>query len=299
MTLKKNDSVLSAFDSVDSCISLIQNALSHFSNIALLVTDSDYSAWHTMLSGKANIRDFLFGTDQRLNFLNLSAMVAFDLVSSEVDHLGSPFVQMISNLDKWLGQFPELTKSESFKVKLYNPAAYSFPATMSELSIASAFRSLGFKITFETAFKQVSNGKNRDVDITVVDSHGNKMHIEVYMPHEQAVFDGFFDVDSGNANFKFKVERKLDRKFGSNGISGLNGAVLLAVNIAFFDQLLVNSALPFLSNDGIYLDLKKNLATGIDGLLFFRDGFTRSIPFLLEQLMIKVPPIATATKESS
>jgi len=50
---------------------------------------------------------------------------------------------------------------------------------------------LQLDIKFETPFSLIKSNKKRDVDITVCDSKGNNVHIEVYMPNKQSEIDGF------------------------------------------------------------------------------------------------------------
>ncbi len=276
-----------SFHNIHSSIASIERAIKQFPNIHRLFNDEDYVNWQTKLSTNTDHRDFLFGTNRQLNFLNLSAIVAFGLENKDSSNFSSPFIEMYSNLNSWLGLFPQLITSESFKTKITNLSAYSLPATLSELSISAAFKSMGYKIEFENQFTQKIAAKNRDIDVSVIDDFGNAMHIEVYMPNEQISTDGFFDVNEANGSFKFKVERKLDKKFGNEGIVGLSGIVLLAVNIAHFDSILIKSKLPFFSNDDLYEGFTGQLPKGIDGLLFFRDGFTNNIPFCFEQLVLK------------
>ena len=277
---------MDSFYNIDSSIVSIKNAIKQFSNIDSLFEVKDYLNWHAKLLAEPDYKDFLFGNNVNLNFLNLSAMVAYDLENTHPNHTSS-FIQIYSNLNRWLGLFPQLMSDDSFKIKLKNLSAYSFSATLSELSISAVFKSLGYSIKFETAFKQLVTNNNRDVDVSIFDNDGNVLHIEVYMPNDERSLEGFIDINEGNADFKFKVERKLEKKFGIEGISGLNGVVLLAINIAHFDLMFIKSALPFFSNNDLFLDMKVKLPKGIDGMLFFSDGFTNSIPFHFEQLVLK------------
>jgi len=78
----------------------------------------------------------------------------------------------------------------------------------------------------------------------------------------------------------------LSDKFGADGVTGFNGKVLLAVNYAAFDVLLINEAFPIFSNEGVYDEMSKALPDGVDGLVFFRDDFSGAKSFHFDKLIL-------------
>ena len=107
------------------------------------------------------------------------------------------------------------------------------------------------------------------------------------MPNKQLDLNGFFNPNQDDSHFSTKIDKKLFDKFGVDGISGLNGLVLLAINKVFFDMIHVKTCLPFMGNDNIYNDLVKLIPKDVSGLYLYEDDFSGENSFRFEKIILK------------
>jgi hypothetical protein len=107
------------------------------------------------------------------------------------------------------------------------------------------------------------------------------------MPVSQTAEEGFFDIRASDYYFNYKVSSKLNDKFADAQLSHLTGKVLLAVNIALFDDLYRNFAVPVTNNEEVYQKIKLSLPANIDGLLFFADTFRVNDHLFFDRVVFK------------
>lgn len=152
---------------------------------------------------------------------------------------------------------------------------------MSELSLAAYFKQQNLLISFEKVFTRLESNSKKDIDVTVSDTNGNSFHLEVYMPNKNVEAQGFFNPCDDDYHFSYKAGKKLLDKFGTQGIAGLNGEVLLAINSFFFEMHLVKQTIGI---DTDYSALIANLPAWVDGILVFRDDFLSRNSLILYNL---------------
>ncbi len=286
------------FKSVEECINFSRKALNHLPNINAMIEGSDFDKWAFILHSKPDFRNYLI--ESELNILNATALEGL----ANEHKLDNPVLNhikiVLSKTDLFLSSFSELKTDDSLKHKIKNLDGLNFLSTLSELSLAYFFKKLGYDILFEKKFIQSSTGRSRDIDLVIKSGNNNELNIEVYMPNHRLNVDGFFDPNQDNPRlnvdgfydpnqddslFIERINRKILQKFGLDGISGLNGKTLLAINKVFFDSVQVKTILPFLSNDTVYNDLIKLLPIDIDGLIIFEDDFGSKNSFKLERVL--------------
>ena len=267
------------------CINYSKYALDQYPSLKELMVPADFDIWADKLNRCSNIRDFLLGNAARLNLLNVSTYVGFNLQESVSDPFSDHCKIVLAKCELYLKAFPGLKSNKSFKTKIKNIDTLSFLSTLSELSLAYELKKYGLSVKFESKFKQLTTQKDRDVDISASDINNNEMHFEVYMPNKQSETNGFFDFTEDVSHFERKIGHKLIDKFGQDGISGLNGTILLAINKIFFDTMHIRTALPFFESG--YENLIKLIPDGIDGLFIYEDGFGSDNSFKFENIVLK------------
>ncbi|MEX0965839.1 MAG: hypothetical protein WD077_01265 [Bacteroidia bacterium] len=275
------------FKNVTECIIFSKCAINLYPSLKKIIETKDFTTWTDKLNKSSDFRDMLIGENSKLNLLNTSVLIGLSIDKSLDDTLFAYYKMLFKKADLYLESFPKLKTNKNFKDKLKNIENLNFLSTLSELSLAYKLKESGFSIKFETKFKQSNTGRNRDVDISISDNKNNETHFEVYMPNKQLDLNGFFDLHQDDAHFSSKIEQKLIDKFGQDGITGLNGQVLLAINKVFFDMIHVKTILPFFSVENAYNDLIKLIPKDVDGLLIYEDEFGHENSFRFERIMLK------------
>lgn len=269
-------------DDLAEIMRYVDIGLTGFPNILSLITDNDIRSWKNKIGKSENYKQYLL-EESNFNILTLSYIIGYEKFHKVAE--STPITQLIfRKLESYLDQFPELLSDKSFINKIKNLEGLNFLSTLSELSLASHFLKQGFSIRFETRFVHKDSDIRKDVDLTVTDKKGNSFHLEAYMPTEQSFIDGFFDPHSEDHHFEFKIGKKLLDKFGPDGITGLNGQVWLAVNVAMFDMIRLKLATGLPINH-------KNLITFLPpdthGFLLFNDDFATIDSFQIIKLVAK------------
>ena len=273
------------FKNTEECISYLQNAIRLFPFLNDLIKEKDINSWTKKLDACESLDNILFGTEAKLNLLNITILTGLSNGKNYNDGLFSHCKMLLNKLDLYLQKFTELSANKKFTDKLKNIEGLNFMSTLSELSLAFQMAKEDLSIRFETKFKQVKTGKGRDVDLSVYDKNNNVVHMEVYMPNKQLDINSFFDPRQDDNHFESKIEKKLLDKFGKDGMTKLNGLVLLAVNKIFFDMLHVKSAMPFVQSN--YKSLIRFVPKDVDGLFIFEDGFESIDSYRFEMLLLK------------
>ena len=269
-------------DAVD-CIKQIRQTAKQFANIDSLLKEPDYNKWLQTITTVVDLENYLTGDDVKFNLLNTLAIASWEINTS---HQKPIAIQKLTKLNDWLSEFPSLLNDKSFVNKIKNLEGFNFLASMSELSFAAFLREIGFAISFEHKFIQVNSQKKKDVDIGFIGPKSVANYAEIYMPHHTENTEGFFDPNDSDHYVKYKVAMKLSDKFGADGITGLTGKVLLVVNYAAIDALLIKEAFPIFSSEGIYNEMSNALPPGVDGLAFFRDDFSGKGSFHFDKLIL-------------
>lgn len=275
------------FTDINECIYYSEKAIKQYSFVCDIVLKSDYKKWTNKLEQCDDFENFLVGENAKLNFFNTSVLIGYCISNSYNDSLFSHYKNLFKKLNTYIETFPELIKDKKFSAKLKNLENLNFLSTLSELSLAFTMKKLGLTVKFETKFIQLKSGKKRDVDISVSDKNGNELHFEVYMPNKQLDLNGFFIPNQDDSHFSTKIDKKLTDKFGVDGISGLNGLVLLAINKVFFDMIHVKTFLPFMGNDNVYNDLARLFPKDVSGLYIYEDDFSGENSFRFEKIILK------------
>jgi hypothetical protein len=275
------------FKDISECIKYSEKGIEQYSSICEIVKQSDYNKWRNKLEKCDDFEDYILGENTKLNILNTSALIGYSLRKSLEDSLFFHYKNLFKKLDTYLDTFTELKKEKNFIAKLKNLENLAFLSTLSELSLAFILKKLGLNVKFETKFNQVNSGKKRDVDISVSDKKNNVVHFEVYMPNKHLELNGFFNPNQDDSHFSSKIEQKLFDKFGIDGISGLNGFVLLAINKVFFDMIHVKTCFPFLGNENVYSDLIRLIPKDVNGLFIYEDDFSGENSFKFERIILK------------
>lgn len=257
-----------------SAIALAKNGLSTTSNVNSLIQKKDYAIWEKRLKREKDIRSYLL-KNKNYNLLNLSVVVGLHTEESEPNEIAAHAKKTLEALDGYLSIFPELLADKSFIDKLKNLEDMIFYSTLCELSIAKYFKEKGFLVGFETPFRQTGSLPKKNVDLSITDADGNTFHIEVYMPANSTDIDGFFSPMEEDHHFEYKVMKKLEDKFGRNGIAGISGKVFLAINVSFYDELRIRGMLSG-GNVDLFAKAKKHLPDGVDGAVFFTDEFVNT-----------------------
>lgn len=276
------------FKDVQDCIDKVGTGLSLYPNINSLVNANDLKKWATKLDGQSDFEDYLFNPDtSRLNLLNVAALIGHSHITGYHTPISVDLANVFQKLNDWLGLFPPLLTDKTFLDKIRNLSEYSFISCLSELSLAATFKNIGFEIDFEIKFPQLLTKNIKDIDLEIKDAFGNAMYLEVYMPVSQTTEDGFFDIHNSDYYFNYKVSGKLSDKFANAELSHLTGKVLLAVNIAYFEDLYRNFALPVTNNEEVYQKLKFSLPDNIDGLLFFAETLKGDRGMYFDRILLK------------
>ena len=271
------------FNNIEECMTYANAGINHCENIKQIISPNDYEIWEQKLREKIDFENYLIN-ESKLNLLNLSILTGYGLANNADDFMFAHYRRLLDKLNNYLATFPVLLSDESFIAKVKNIEQFSFLSLITELSLASYFKTLQLNIKFETAFRLIKSNKKRDVDITVSDSKGNEMHLEVYMPNKQSEIDGFFNPGDDDHHFEYKIGKKLLDKFGENGIADLKGTTLLAVNIAFFDMLQIKRTI---NPQQDFTHLLQYLPTGVDGFFVFEDNFRDENSFRFIQWVLK------------
>jgi hypothetical protein len=256
-----------------ACIKCAKKAIGEYPLINSVITDDDYSNWETFLSSQqsdSGCFGYVYGSD-------------FSLLSSSIASVHEPYPEfedrnllaqiLLKKLNTYLEAFPEMLKNIPLHDKLVNTGNVNFAATLSELSIAYRYQKAGFKVEFERKFGQKKKGDKKDVDLVITSPAGQQFNLEVYMPINKENQEGFLDISEDNDEYAFKVNRKLTKKFGEKDFTGLEGYILLAVNVAFLPFTQVQRILTPSAVIRINKHLGKQLLDGVDALLVFADNF--------------------------
>ncbi|HZE85554.1 MAG TPA: hypothetical protein VE035_14660 [Puia sp.] len=273
-------------ESESACIALAKLGIEQYPHIKNMLLPGDYTRWESKLKAEES-RKYIFGSTGIFNLLTTSVITGMGLRQDLQDRISQHASRLLAKLDLYLASFPSLEKDLSFKQKVGNLEGFCFLSTLSELSLAHHFKQMGLNITFERMFTNLSVNRRKDIDITVIDKKGIQVHLEVYMPNSQADIDGFFDSADGDHHYSYKVAQKLSDKFGQQGLTGLSGLVLLAVNIGFMDMLRIKKTILRRPTKGPDSDIMSKLPPGIHGLLLFCDIFGTMDSISLESLYIK------------
>jgi|GEM_PF-1217769 len=280
---------ITVFTDDADCISKVSGLISNYPNIDSMVIMQDYNNWQRLLTKAGGYEVYWDSQSQKLNLL-LTAMVAYCNTVIQTK-LTTHTLNILEKLDNWLSVFQELTKDKNFKGKIKNLDGFNFLSSLSELTLGNYFAQAGYKVAFESKFRQTEATARKDVDVTVQDSSGKVINFEVFMPNNETDLNGFFDPSDRDGYFTYKVWKKMEDKFGTAGFSGLTGKTYLAVNYAFFDEFYRNSLLPIFSNQFAFESLSLSLPAGVDGILFFRDDFSVRDSFFYDTLIERVPHV--------
>ncbi|UYZ65310.1 hypothetical protein [Hymenobacter weizhouensis] len=248
-----------------------------------IIKPGDIKAWVKQLESCASLDDYLLGENGNLNLLNISIATGWGLENGREAEALTHYKRLLQRLSVYLAKFEKLKANRAFRGKVKNLSGTSLLATLSELALAYYLAGEGYEVKFETKFKRTDITTEKDVDLTVTDGRGQIAHLEVFMPHKTMDVDGFFDLDEDDADFAGRVSAKLLDKFGSEGFSGLNGQVFLAVNKAFFDRIRLKDALSYTASD--YRALARLTPRHVDGILLFEDDFGSDNSFRLGPLL--------------
>lgn len=253
-----------------------------YPNVNALIDRHDYKRWEKRLIKSPDFEKDLTAAEN-FNILNLLSTVHLELQYPQLDRLGTPVIQ---NLERWLAPFPALLKDNNFQGKIKNLDRDSFLSTLSELLVAAELHRLGFAVTFEQPFIIPATNGNRDVDLTITTLTGEIIHIEIYSPFMPA-YDGFFNFNDDDVPFSKRAAFKMDDKFGTGSVTGLNGKVLVAVDAQKVDGFRRRKLLTGKSNDELYLEMAAYLPAAVDGFLFFRGDIIAAQSFVFEKLVLK------------
>jgi len=275
------------FDNINECIDLLIQAINKYSSLNEIIEPKDFKYWTHKLNNCKDINDFLFVKSNNLNLLTISAYIGLSIKNNFDNSIFTHYKRLFSKVDLYLNTFPQLISNKKFKDKLKNLENYVFLSTLSELSLAYQLKEIGFTVEFETKFKNLKTGKIKDVDLSISKSN-NKIHIEVYMPHKQLEVNGFFDPNQDDSHFATKIEQKQNDKFGQDGIIGLNGKILLAINAVFFESFDLKNELLCFNNENLYMNLINNIHNDIDGYLIFMDEFGHDNSFKFIKYIEKI-----------
>jgi hypothetical protein len=271
--------------SPSSCIALAKVALEMHPHVEDLLELSDFQNWEKMLNRK-KIPDYVFGNTP-FNLLTICVVGGFGLRENLLDPGTAQALRLLTKLNEYLVRFPNLKTDSSFKEKIRNLEKYNFLGTMSELSLAYFYADLDYTITFEQPFRQLSQSRKKNVDVTISNQYGEKIHFEVYTPVDQDGIDGFFSPTDGNHHYEYKIAKKALDKFGDVGIMGLSGHVFLAVNTAIMALITIEKQVDQQSLNRAYKRILSELPPGLNGLLLFHDDFNTANSLYLEGLYLR------------
>lgn len=275
------------FKDVQDCIRYLNRGIEEYPFLTEIIEHKDFNKWERNLIKSVDFNKFLIGESTYLNILNTTALIGYSVDNKIDDVLFTHYRMLFDKLELYLKTFPDLIFDKSFKSKIKNIESLFFLSTLSELSLAYHFKKSGLNIKFETPFKELTSGKVKDVDISIYDEFNNQIHLEVYMPNKQVNINGFFDPHQDDNSIVQKIEHKFLDKFGKDEVIGLNGKILLAVNIAFLDSLRIKTNIPFCDRESILEDLNIKIPPHINGILFFEDDFSNNSSFQIYKLLIR------------
>jgi hypothetical protein len=273
---------MNLYQDIPEAILAIQAIAAEYPNINAFIDRNDYARWQKRLGQSADFEAEL--TAGTFNIVRLFIAVDLERRYPELPRYGTA---VIRNLEYWLGLFPQLVRDKKFPGKLKNLDRDSFLSTLSELLVAAHVQSLGLAVTFEHKFTVPSKNGQPDVDLTVSNSTGETLHLEVYSPYLPVEERGFLGLDDADEAFSKKVAFKMDDKFGPGAVSGLNGKVLLAVDTQKVDMFGIRRRLTGQTTENLYSDMANYLAFAVDGYLFFRGDITAPQSFIFEKLVLK------------
>lgn len=259
------------FNSSEDCVGYAKNVIDQYPHLKELIKHKNYNKWGNKLKKCEDINHYLYS--KKLNLLNITATLGLYGKCTEDVIVIEQYENILKKLNCYLGCFPKLLSDKSFNGKITDIEGMIFLSTLSELTLAYHFHQKGYSIEFEKKFTP-NTKENRDIDLAIMSKTGRKIYIEVYMPHEEAG-DGFFSPDAANHSFSKKLSNKLFDKFREGEIPEfLNGKVLLAANITYFDELRVFMTL---SSDKEPLRDKLGYihSKAVDAILMFIDDFNK------------------------
>ncbi|UII26601.1 hypothetical protein LVD15_25445 [Fulvivirga maritima] len=271
---------------VTECIQYAKESIIRYNAIDNLINDDDYLKWQNKMTDENDFYDYFFGGKNNLNFLIIAVLISRPISGNR------NYKIYFEKLNQYLTEFPELQTDKGFKDKITNLGGVNFFSTLSELTLAVQLKSMGYKIIFEHPFTHKVSGNRRDVDITITGDKGEEIHFEVYMPNKELPpnsASGFITLDAHDESLFNKLKGKMIKKFGKAGFSGLNGKVLLAVNIAFMQLLNLRNVLqPVEEEENVHREIFKEIefAPEVDGVIIFRDDFSSDNSFYSEALQM-------------
>ncbi|HET6256647.1 MAG TPA: hypothetical protein VFE32_21410 [Puia sp.] len=266
------------------CITLAKLAVERLPHLKQVINAADYRNWEERLANESTEKYVLKHTPY--NLLTACVVSGLGIQYDFQDPGTKKATSLINKLNYYLHCFPGLIVDKSFKGKIGNLDQSNLWSTLSELSIAHYFQQQGVAVSFEERFNNLSTKTTKDVDITLTDANGCKVHLEVYTPSSDSTIDGFFAPDEENHHYAYKVGKKVLAKFGDQGFSGLSGKVIAAVNTVLLDQIQVQKLIGRLSIEKVYEEITAHLPQGVDGLLQFSDDFGPAISLIIEGLYL-------------
>ncbi|WP_196009045.1 MULTISPECIES: hypothetical protein [Bacteroidales] len=271
--------------SATECIHYAKLAILKYPSLEAIFENKDYDNWIKKINQTNNAN--LYITSSNINILNTLVFAGYCIDKKKKNSISDYYQGLLERLSLYITNFPQLISDKSFRSKINNLEKLNFLSTLSELSLAYHISKMGYKILFEKKIQHLNSTKRRDIDITVFDNLNNQLHIEVYMPNKQLDIQGFFSLKDDNLHFSRKIGLKLLDKFGDKGFKGLNGMILLGINMVFFEPMYVQTALNPLESKFLFDNLEIEIPTGVDGLLFFEDGFQGKHSFNIRKIILR------------
>lgn len=267
-------------------IKLSMLVINSYPNLNNIISEKDFFNLVNKYSSLKEFEKFLF-LDSKFNILNISAIIGLGDKLTPTESIINHCKTLLNKLDMYLSTFPLLKVDHSFRSKLLNIEGFYFLSILSELSLAYKLATGGFKVDFETKFEIIGSKKKKDVDITVSKGNDLKFHIEVYMPVKLMDESGFLDLSKSDLLFRRKVDKKVFDKFNSAELSKLNGKVLLAVNIAFMENLEIERILTQFTTPKNSTNLNLDIPPILYGVIIFKDNFIEDSSFTFCEIILK------------
>jgi hypothetical protein len=272
-------------NSPSAWLDLAKLAIDRQPHIRNMLRPTDYTTWERKLNEK-NAWKYVMEIPAH-NLLTASAISGLGLQQDLHDPATKQAQLFLAKLGLYLEHFPNLISDKSFHGKVCNLELFNFLGTINELSIAYYFCRIGMQVTFEQPFIKFSGNTKKDVDVTLTDAHGSQLHLEVYMPTDDTVIDGFFNPTEGNHHYAYKIGKKALDKFGDSGIGGLSGQVLLAVNSALLPLMQIQKVIGKTPISKLNNAIALTFPSALDGLLIFSDDFGSMNSFFIEEFFLK------------
>lgn len=276
-------------------VSTAIETLKNYPHIFELIEKGDiYSSWLQKLEETADGFDHF--KRRRISLFTIAATFGYALnqnVSNEYVDLLKGMLKRLEKSILTLYGSKNLKKSGDM---LRNLEGKNTLSCFSELFLAEWFYNNGFSIEFHKNFNIIfEDGKkaNRDFDL-MVKKDSNIFFIEVYTPfkplEDEDEFNGF-DGMSYN-DFIFKIEEKIDRKFGFSKNAKLDidiDKVILAVNVRYYD--LVSTDLAFGCNiDNLSNKIKSLFVASlpVSGIILYQTyDALPDIPLIFHKMELK------------